>query len=248
MKVLLVDDEAAARNTLKKMLADVAPEIEIMGEANNLDKAFDLCVELRPDLVFLDVELGTEKGFSLLERPNIPPFKVIFVTAHEKYSLQAIRASALDYLLKPVDPDELKAAVTKAAIAVDKDDLSKRLDTLVHNLYHVEKEKKKLVLKTFDQIQIIDVKDIVQCISDKNYTIFSMADGNRLMVSKNLGEYEEMLADYGFFRIHHSHLVNVDFINRYDKKNGGVLILKDQSQVPVSLRKKNILLKIFESL
>jgi two-component system LytT family response regulator len=198
--------------------------------------------------VFLDVELGAEKGFSLLEKPNIPPFKVIFVTAHEKYSLQAIRASALDYLLKPVDPDELKAAVTKAAIAVDKDDLSKRLDTLVHNLYHVEKEKKKLVLKTFDQIQIIDVKDIVQCISDKNYTIFSMADGSRLMVSKNLGEYEEMLADYGFFRIHHSHLVNVDFINRYDKKNGGVLILKDQSQVPVSLRKKNILLKIFESL
>ena len=248
MKIILVDDEPAARNTLRKMLADVAPDAKVEGEANNLESAYELCMEIKPDLVFLDVELGSQKGFSLLEKPNLHPFKVIFVTAHEKYSLQAIRASALDFLLKPVDPDELKAAIAKAVAAVDKEDLAKRLDTLMHNLYNVEKEKKKLVLKTFDQIQIIDVKDIVQCISDKNYTIFSMADGTRLMVSKNLGEYEEMLSDYGFFRIHHSHLVNVDFISKYDKKNGGVLVLKDQSQVPVSLRKKNILLKIFESL
>jgi two-component system LytT family response regulator len=248
MRILLIDDEAAARNTLRRMLADIAPEIKVEAEANNIELAYELCMEHKPDLVFLDVELGNEKGFSLLEKPNIPPFKVIFVTAHEKYSLQAIRCSALDFLLKPVDPEELKNAITKATAAVDKDDIAKRLETLLHNLYHVEKEKKKLVLKTFDQIQIIDVKDIVQCISDKNYTIFSMADGARLMVSKNLGEYEEMLSDYGFFRIHHSHLVNVDFISKYDKKNGGVLVLKDQSQVPVSLRKKNILLKIFESL
>ncbi len=248
MKIILVDDEPAARNTLRKMLADVAPNAKVEGEANNLESAYELCMEIKPDLVFLDVELGSQKGFSLLEKHNLPPFKVIFVTAHEKYSLQAIRASALDFLLKPVDPDELNAAIAKAAAAVDKDDLAKRLDTLMHNLYNVEKEKKKLVLKTFDQIQIIDVKDIVQCISDKNYTIFSLADGARLMVSKNLGEYEDMLSDYGFFRIHHSHLVNVDFISKYDKKNGGVLVLKDQSQVPVSLRKKNILLKIFESL
>ena len=248
MKILLVDDEAAARNTLKKMLAYVAPDAKVEGEADNLETAYELCLEIKPDLVFLDVELGSQKGFALLEKPNLPAFKVIFVTAHEKYSLQAIRASALDFLLKPVDPDELKAAIAKAIAAVDKEDLTKRLDTLLHNLYNVEKEKKKLVLKTFDQIQIIDVKDIVQCISDKNYTIFSMANGARLMVSKNLGEYEDILSDYGFFRIHHSHLVNVDFISKYDKKNGGVLVLKDQSQVPVSLRKKNILLKIFESL
>lgn len=248
MKIVLIDDEAAARNTMKRMLADVAPEMKVHGEANTLDTGYDLCVEVRPDLVFLDVELGAEKGFQLLEKPGLPAFKVIFVTAHEKYSLQALRASALDFLLKPVDPDDLKVAISKAVNAIDKDDLAKRLDTLLHNLYHVEKDKKKIVLKTFDQIQIIDVKDIVQCISDKNYTIFSMVDGSRIMVSKNLGEYEDMLGDYGFFRIHHSHLVNVDFINRYDKKNGGVLVLKDQSQVPVSLRKKNILLKIFESL
>lgn len=248
MKAILVDDEAGARNTLKKILAEVAPEIKVAGEANNIETAYQACLDIRPDIVFLDVEMGSEKGFSLLEKADLPPFKVIFVTAHEKYSLQAIRFSALDYLLKPIDPDELKIAVSKAVIAIDKDDVSKRLNTLIHNLYHIEKAQKKLVLKTFDQIHIIDVKDIVQCISDKNYTVFVMADGVKLMVSKNLGEYEDMLADYGFFRIHHSHLVNIDFIGRYDKKNGGVLMLKDNSQVPVSLRKKNILLKIFESL
>ena len=248
IKALLIDDEAGARNTLKKMLADVAPEITIAAEANTVDTAYAACLDIKPDIVFLDVEMGTEKSFLLLEKPDLPPFKVIFVTAHEKYSLQAIRFSALDYLLKPIDPDELKIAINKAVLAIDKDDVSKRLNTLIHNLYHIEKAQKKLVLKTFDQIHIIDVKDIVQCISDKNYTVFVMADGTRLMVSKNLGEYEDMLSDYGFFRIHHSHLVNIDFIGRYDKKNGGVLMLKDNSQVPVSLRKKNILLKIFESL
>ncbi len=248
MKVILVDDEAAARNTLKRILADVAPDIKIVAEASTIDAAYEAALEARPDVVFLDVEVGAEKGFHLLEKPNLPPFKVVFVTAHEKYSLQAIRFSALDFLLKPVDPDELKSALTKVNQALDKEDLAKRLDTLLHNLYHVEKAQKKLVLKTFDQINIIDVKDIVQCISDKNYTVFVMTDGSRLMVSKNLGEYEEMLGDYGFFRIHHSHLVNIDFISKYDKKNGGVLILKDNTQVPVSLRKKNILLKIFDSL
>lgn len=248
MKAIIVDDEAGARNTLKKILADVAPEVKVLAEADNVDSAYTSCVDMRPDVVFLDVEMGADKSFQLLEKPDLPPFKVIFITAHEKYSLQAIRFSALDYLLKPIDPDELKNAVSKAVLAIDKEDVSKRLNTLLHNLYHIEKAQKKLVLKTFDQIHIIDVKDIVQCISDKNYTVFVMADGTKLMVSKNLGEYEEMLADYGFFRIHHSHLVNIDFIGRYDKKNGGVLMLKDNSQVPVSLRKKNILLKIFESL
>lgn len=248
MKTVIVDDEAGARNTLKKMLAEVAPEIKVSAEANNVDAAYKEVMEIKPDLVFLDVEMGNEKSFQLLEKPDLPPFKVIFVTAHEKYSLQAIRFSALDYLLKPIDPDELKNAISKAISAIDKEDVSNRLNALLHNLYHIEKAQKKMVLKTFDQIHIIDVKDIVQCISDKNYTVFVMADGAKLMVSKNLGEYEEMLADYGFFRIHHSHLVNIDFIGRYDKKNGGVLMLKDNSSVPVSLRKKNILLKIFESL
>lgn len=248
MKALLVDDQDNARKVLRSVITAELPVIEIVGEANTIDHAYDLCVLLKPDIVFLDVELGNETGFMLLEKPNLPPFKVIFVTAHEKYSLQALRFSALDYLLKPIDTDDLKQAVAKAQTALSKDDLTTRLDALLHNLYHVDKAQKKLVLKTFDQIHIVDVKDIMQCISDKNYTIFALANGTKIMVSKNLGEYEDMLTDYGFFRIHHSHLVNVDFIARYDKKNGGILVLKDNTTVPVSMRKKNILLKIFESL
>lgn len=248
MKALLVDDQDNARKVLRSVITAELPEIEIVGEANTIDHAYDLCVLLKPDVVFLDVELGNETGFMLLEKPNLPPFKVIFVTAHEKYSLQALRFSALDYLLKPIDTDDLKQAVAKAQTALSKDDLTTRLDALLHNLYHVDKAQKKLVLKTFDQIHIVNVKDIMQCISDKNYTIFALANGSKIMVSKNLGEYEDMLTDYGFFRIHHSHLVNVDFIARYDKKNGGILVLKDNTTVPVSMRKKNILLKIFESL
>jgi two-component system LytT family response regulator len=180
-------------------------------------------------------------GFDLLERSSTIDFKVIFITAYEEYAIKAFKFSAIDYLLKPVDPDDLIAAVEKAKTQILRE-LKLQLSTLSDNLS--TGKKKTLVIKTMDKIHYIDVSNIIRCESDRNYTFFYLNNDRKIIASLPLKEYEELLDRNSFFRIHKSHLVNIDYVETYIKGDGGFLVLKDNSKLPVAIRKKDGLLKI----
>lgn len=164
------------------------------------------------------------------------------------YAIQAFKFSALDYLLKPIDPNDLIAAVEKLNESIHKEDENLKLKAFMANIQGVTPELKKIVLKTAESIHLVNVKDIIRCESSSNYTLFFFSDNTKLLVSKTLKEFDEMLSPYGFFRAHQSHLINLNFLDRYDKAEGGTLILKDKSSIPLAVRKREQLMKIFENL
>ena len=192
--------------------------------------------------------MGDGTGFDLLKKLEEVNFFLIFITAFEEFAIRAIKFSALDYILKPLDPDELISAVEKARDAIAKENVSLRLEALYDNLDGLSNKSKKLVLKTTGSVHIVNMSDIVRCESEKNYTHFHTIDRELITVSKTLKEYSEMLVDYGFYRVHQSHLVNLMRVKRYDKAEGGSLIMDDDSIVPVSYRKKDDLMKMFKNL
>lgn len=185
-------------------------------------------------------------GFDVLSFLKKFQFKVIFVTAHHEYAIKAIKFSAFDYILKPVNPLELKVAIKR--VINDNDNNKIKMDAFIHNLENQKKDDKKIVLKTSDSIYLIGIQDIVRCEADNNYTSFFLNNGERIVISKGLKEYDEMLSGYGFFRVHQSHLINVRCISRFDKKEGGFIVLSDKTQIPVSQRKKQKLLEMFVAL
>jgi two-component system LytT family response regulator len=210
--------------------------------------AAGLIAKERPDLIFLDINLGDGSGFDLLKDIQPVQFKTIFITAYSDHAIRAFRFSALDYILKPVNPEELIAAVEKARSFQEKDSLSLKFETFVSNMENITREIKKIVLKTSDSIHVINVNEIVRCEADRNYTVFMLTSGKKILVSNTLKEYDEMLSSYQFFRAHQSHLVNINHISSYEKKEGGYLVMKDKSSVPVSVRKKETLLSLLEKI
>ncbi|OYT17733.1 MAG: DNA-binding response regulator [Bacteroidetes bacterium 4572_77] len=247
IKCLIVDDESKAREILAEMLKLYCTTVEVIGQANNVASAYKMINELKPDLVLLDIKMPDGSGFDLLNKFKKLDFKVIFITAHEEYAIKAFRFSALDYILKPIDPSDLIHAVEKVSDLGNKNSINEQFQTLKDNFYNSngqnsENQNKRIVLKTTENIYIIYLKDVVRCQSEKNYTYFYFADRDRIIVSKTLKEFEEILADFGFMRIHRSHLINLKFIDRYEKADGGYLIMTDGSKVEVSHRKKDALL------
>ncbi len=245
MHALIVDDEAFVRVALKEMLKMHCEDIEIIEEAGSITDGRQALEKTTPDIVFLDIRLSDGKGFDLLKGLNDIPFKVIFITAYEEYAITAFKFSAIDYLLKPIDVDELITAVEKAKVSIEKENTKLLMEAFLKNQ---ESNQKKIALKTAEAIHLIDVKDIIRCNSDGNYTNFIIKDNKALLVSKTLKEFEELLSPYHFVRIHQSHLINLDYIEKYDKRSGGFVVLKDRSEIPVSTRKKEELLRLFESL
>ncbi|MGZ3885041.1 MAG: LytR/AlgR family response regulator transcription factor, partial [Bacteroidia bacterium] len=175
-----------------------------------------------------------------------PRFKVIFITAYQHYAVQAFRFAALDYILKPADPEVLSQALKKAVDNIDRERLSVKIDSFLNNMD--SKQSKKVVLKTADNIHVISLQEILYCEADRSYTIFYLADKSRIMVSNTLGQYEELFGDYGFLRIHQSYLLNVSYIRRYEKGDGGKIILSDNISLPVATRKKDQLLQLLSRL
>jgi len=245
MKVLIVDDEEYVRIALTEMLKLHCPEIDHINVADSISEGRKAIETMMPDLVFLDICLSDGKGFDLLKGLVDLPFKIIFITAYEEYAIKAFKFSAIDYLLKPIDVDELISAVNKAGKTIENENTKILTEAFLRNQ---ESSQKKIALKTTEAIHLIDVKDIVRCNSDGNYTNFIIDNNKSLMVSKTLKEFEELLVPYGFVRIHQSHLINVNFIEKYDKRSGGFIVLKDGAEVPVSTRKREELLKIFDAL
>ena len=245
---VLIDDDHNLRNGMKAMLALYAPEINILGEADSVKTGTKLIEEINPDIVFLDIMMNDGSGFDILERLNKKYGKIsshiVFVTAHEKFAIKAFRFSALDFLLKPIDPEELQGVIRKIKNITDNSSENKTIELLLENISKKADSFKKIALSTSDGIHLFEIKDIIRCESVDNYTKFHFKDHKTVLISKTLKEYEELLSDQGFERIHQSHLINLNELKSYIKKDGGFVIMSDNTQVPVSQRKKERLQEV----
>ncbi|MBT3383975.1 MAG: response regulator transcription factor [Prolixibacteraceae bacterium] len=244
ISIAIIDDEPKARDTIINILGMSAIELNIVGEASDVKSGYELIISKSPDLVLLDINMPDGSGFDLLKQFEKINFKVIFITAHEEYAVKAFKYSAIDYILKPIRAAELLQAVEKANDSFNKEETVLKISTLLSNL----EKLKKIVLKTAESIHIINVKQIIRCQADVNYTTFFLEGGENLLVSKPLKEYDELLGQTGFFRTHQSHLVNLDHILRYDKTDGGYLVMNNKSMVPVSTRNKEELFRLFDTM
>ena len=241
---LIVDDEENSRFTLSEMLRIFCPEVEVVGEADGVESTIQQTKKLKFDVVFLDIQMMDGTGFDFLKQLNPINFDVIFITAYDQFAIQAIKYSALDYLLKPVDAEELMEAVNKVKKREHRG--QDQLDVLLDNLQN--KEKQKIVLSTTEGIHIIQVDNIVRCEADDYYTRIFLNDKRMIMVSKTLKNTEKLLSGKSFVRSHKSHLVNLQFVKKYVKSDGGYLELKDGTIIPVSRRKKELILNYIQSI
>lgn len=248
IKTIIIDDEVKARETILNMLAAYCPDVEVIATAGSVSEGEEILSLHHPDLVLLDIKMADGTGFDLLKRLDKINFFVIFITAFEEFAIRAFKFSALDYILKPLDPDELSNAVIKAKEEIEKESMSVKLDALFQNLGALSKDTKKIVLKTTASVHIVNLKDIIRCESEKNYTHFFTSGGEEITVSKTLKEFNELLIDYSFYRVHQSHLINLAHMKRYEKQDGGFIVMDDNSRVPVSFRKKEDLMKLFKNL
>lgn len=247
LRAIIIDDEQNVREMLSNLLANYCNNIEVIGVAETVKAALSLIHYEQPDLLLLDIDLPDGTGFDLLEQLGKNPPLVIFITAYNDFAIRAFRFSAIDYLLKPINIDNLVEAIAKAADSLEQKNLGLKLQNFFENM-NSQPGQKKLVLKTQESIYIVKVTDIVRCEADHNYTTFSLADRKKILVSKTIKEYEELLADQGFFRTHQSHLININHISSFEKGDGGYLKMADGSMVPVSKRKKEELLELFSQL
>ncbi|MFN5148115.1 MAG: LytR/AlgR family response regulator transcription factor [Flavobacteriia bacterium] len=246
IKALIIDDENRTRELIAKMITSFGFDIEAIPAGENVKSGIKAIEEIQPDIVFLDIQMPDGTGFDVLKSAKNKNFEVIFITAHEEFAIKAIKFSALDYLLKPIDPSELKAAVEKAIKAIDEKNDETRFDTLQYNIQ--PNQKRRLVLKTQESVYVIELDEIIRCEADRNYTSFFLTGGKKILVSKTLKEYETLLTGHNFLRVQQSHLINLDYVDRYDKGNGGCVVMKDGSEVPLSPAKRDIFFKILENL
>ncbi|MCX6320132.1 MAG: LytTR family DNA-binding domain-containing protein [Bacteroidetes bacterium] len=246
MKALIIDNEAPLRQGMLSLLREYCPEITEMEEADGVHSGLQKIRNYHPDIVFLDVEMEDGSGFDLMKQIPDPDFQLIFVTAHNKYAIEAFRFSAIDYLLKPVDPESLQISVQKASKNIRHSNLSQQVQILLQQLAGIHNQDKKIVLKDIENTYFIRVSDICYCEAEGTYTKFFIQQSPAILVSKNLKEYESILEPLGFLRTHHSFLVNPDKIKMYDKTDGGSLILDGGYSVPVSQRKKDFVMQVLE--
>lgn len=239
MKAILIDDEKNNLVNLEQLLKTYCPDVEIVATALNAAEGKTVLLQHHPDLVFLDIQMPGKNGFELLRELHRYDFEVIFVTAYDQYAIQAVRFAAVDYLLKPVNTEELQAAVGRA-LANSRD---KKKNLQLENLIQLLQEKKedhRIALTTMKETRFIRTSEILRCESSNNYTIFFLAGGEKLTASRPIFEYEELLKDYGFIRCHQSHIVNRKFVKSWVKEDGGYLLLDNGHQVPVSRNKKEV--------
>ena len=247
IRTLIVDDEALIRQMIKGILVSKCPEIIVIAEASDIDEAYNIIKDQKPDLVLLDIKMPGGSGFDLLSKLGKIDFKIIFITAYEEFAIKAFEFAAIDYILKPLDPDALFKAIEKAKFAIHAE-LSLQLNTLLNNISSPSNGEKKLVLKTSNNIHIVNIDSIIHLESDHNYSVFYINDGRKIVVSKTLREYDDLLEKHDFFRVHKSHLINLKQISRFERANGGTLIMSNESRIPVASRKKESLLELFDKM
>jgi len=247
LRTIIIDDEQSVRKSLEKVLRKNCPQVKLVAEADGVESGVKAIRKYHPDLILLDIKMDDGTGFDLMKQLEPVDFKVIFITAYDQFAIKAIKFSALDYLLKPIDPDDLAEAVKKAEKLVVTQ-LNQQLGTLADNMQTMDVSKKKIILKTFDNIHLVKLQDILYCECQDNYTNFHLLSGKKILVSVTLKAYDEMLSELGFFRIHKSYLINLIYINRFEKAEGGAIVLENEIKLPVASRKKEQLLEMIQKI
>ncbi|MBN8783724.1 MAG: response regulator transcription factor [Terrimonas ferruginea] len=240
INTILVDDEPRGLNTLNKLLREYCPQIKIVAECMDADIAKEKITSLHPQLVFLDISLPGKTSFDLLAELTTVNFEIIFVTAHNNYMLQAFRYSAVDYLMKPIDEDLLVDAVKRADKRIALNTINNNVTTLLDNLHKEQvPQEMKLCIPSLKGFLVVEIRNILFCEASGSYTNFHLTDNQLLCTAKSIHEYEELLADAGFVRIHKSYLVNLRHVKEYVRGEGGSVILSNGKEVEVSRRKKD---------
>jgi len=240
IKALIIDDEEKSRSSLLKDINKYCKNVDVVAEAENVKSGIAKILKYKPELVFLDVQMPDGTGFDLLEKLHEINFNVIFVSAYDQFAIRAFKFSAIDYLQKPVDPEELVKAVQKMDEKVESKTLNEKLKVLLENKNNFE----KIALPSFDGLIFVKVKDIIRCESDRNYSIFYLRNKEKVLVTRTLKEYDEMLSSVNFYRAHHSHLINLAYVKKYIKGEGGSVIMEDGTEVVVARRRKEGLMTL----
>jgi len=248
IKVVVIDDEPAMQEVNSRLLNEYFPGVKLAGIGNSVGSGVELIKKEKPHLVLLDVELNEGTGFQILQQLKPYSFKVVFITGYDTYALKAIKFSALDYILKPVNEIEFQQAIQHAIDEINESENQQLQTGVLFESLQNENQGKKLVLKTMDSLHIVDADDILFCRSDNSYTTFHLADNEKIMVSRSIREYEELLSGHGFFRPHQSFLVNLNHVKKIDKSDGGFIIMKNKKEIPVSIRQKKRLIQMLENL
>lgn len=242
LQVLLIDDEPSARQVIRTYLNEFCPKFQLVGEAGNVQDAIRLVRERRPGLLFLDIHMADGEGFDLLDKFDQPDFHVIFTTAHDEFALRAFRYSAVDYLLKPIGPDEFLRAVDKALRLRERPDFQHFLSLMQQPRQAAAFQK--IALPSLEGITLVKLSNIVRLEANGGYTNFFMASGEHCLITRSIGEFEEILPQGSFFRVHVSHLVNLDFVKKFLREDGGYLLLEDNSKVPIARRRKDEFMEV----
>ena len=246
-RAVIIDDEKDIREINRRLLSDNFPDIEVVGEADSVETGVELILNEKPQLVLLDIDIKGGTGFNVLQKVRPYNFALIFITAFNEFAIKAIKFSALDYILKPVNEVEFCAAIQTACETIE----GQKTETQLNNfLEHYEKktQTKKIVLKTCDSINLVEISDIMYCVSDNSYTTFYIKNKKEIIVSKSIKEFDNLLSVYNFFRPHQSYLVNLNYIDKIDKTDGGSIVLNNKKEIPVSHRRKQALMDVFDKL
>lgn len=236
IKAIIIDDEKLVVDSIELIINEYCKDVLIIGKCTSYEEGIRLINQHKPDLLLLDIEMPFGTGFDLLEKFTVIDFEVIFITAYSQYALKAIKYSALDYILKPIDINELRSALKKVSEKKNQSQ-NKKFDILFENLKN--KIPSKLAIPCSDGIDYININDIVKISADGRYSTVHVVDKKPYFVTRNLGEFEELLAERQFFRIHNSYLINLDFVKKYSRQDGGIVEMLDSSKLPVSRTKKN---------
>lgn len=248
IKAIIVEDEKKSREVLSKLLEKNCPDIHLLGTAECVESGLKLVNETSPELIFLDIAMPDGTGFDLLEKISGKNFDVIFTTATDKYAVKAIKYSALDYLLKPIDADELKSAVNKIKARKSETSNMENLKFLLENIRKSDEQYSKISIPTGTAYEIIQIKEIIRCEANEHYTAFYMSDKRKFLASGGLKHYEDLLPQKDFIRVHHSHLINMNHVVRFLKEDSGYAVMADGSKVEISRRKKDSFLSLLNRL
>jgi two-component system, LytTR family, response regulator len=247
IQAIIIDDEHDGREALRIAVERYFPDVNIRRICETPDEGIESIKSIKPDLVFLDVQMPHLSGFDLLKKVSPFDFEVIFVTAHDQYAIKAIRFSALDYLLKPVDIDDLRTALGKVKERLELKNTSQQYQSVLHNAQNNGKID-RLAVPTQDGIEFFHTADIVYCEAQGSYTSILLKGKSKALVSRNLKDFENLLSDSGFCRVHHSYLINMNHVRKYVKGEGGYVVMTDDHTVDVSRRKKDEFLKLLVKL
>ncbi|HEY4965172.1 MAG TPA: LytTR family DNA-binding domain-containing protein [Puia sp.] len=243
LKAILIDDELSSLQNLQYKILEYCPSVKVVAQTQNPEEAVRLIQQFKPDVIFLDIEMPRMSGFKMLEQIPEIDFEVIFITAYNHYAINAIRISAFDYLVKPVSIEELQLTVERLGLSTVKKNREKA-ELLKKNLSSPKSQEDNIALPANDGLEFIQIKQIIRIESSSNYSKVVLQNGQQLLVTRQLKDFEELLQEYRFYRVHHSHLINLNYIAKYIRGDGGQITMRNGDVIDVSRRKKEVFLKL----